>query len=228
MREEPDSSVERGRGRRRRLCFVRCVGDLAHERLPQEAVLDDSGGRRRARLHGAGCVQADRGPEAALTQARREGDGGAAVRTSGGSAADRPRTVWAYLRLSDAIDETTAELAGSDDSALRAAVAALIDWFPGGMAREFAPILARDPVRQVQLALLEQLGSMEESAPALVSLVEEMARQEAKPFTCFHCGTKNTSDASSCDSCNTVTERPPVKALGLLAEWRRSTKEGTP
>jgi hypothetical protein len=142
---------------------------------------------------------------------------------------DRKRpAVWACLRLSDAIDESTAELAGHDDSAVRAAVAALIDWFPGGKPQELAAILARDPVRQVQLALLEQLESTEASAPALVSLIEEIALGEPQPFTCFHCGAENNSDATSCDSCNAVTERPSVKARALLAEWRRPTTEGTP
>jgi hypothetical protein len=131
--------------------------------------------------------------------------------------------VWAYLSLSDRIDETTAELAGSEDPSLREAVAALINWFPEGHPRSLAPTLARDPARQVRLAMIEQLGRIDAPAPGVVSLVEEVASEEPQPFTCFHCGAENPGNAFGCVSCNGVTDDPGAKARALVADWQSRT-----
>jgi ribosomal protein L40E/bacterioferritin (cytochrome b1) len=185
----------------------------------------DAGAALAVRMLGASHGTAVVAAEALAAHPKRE-ETGALVRVRFPQLPlDRKRpAVWAYLRLSNAIDETTAELVGSDDAAVRAAVAALIDWFPDGKPRELAAVLARDSVRQVQLPLLEQLASHDAPRPALVSFVEGIADLESTPFICFHCGATNTPDASSCASCNVVTERPQVKARALLAEWSRAAR----
>ncbi len=139
---------------------------------------------------------------------------------------DRRRpAVWAYLRLSDNIEQTANELVGSDDPALRAAAAALLDWIPGGQPQPLAGTLADDDAREVQLALLEGIARVESPGPEVVALAERIAHQEDRPFTCFHCGAENDATRESCQQCNVVTERPAAKARALLTEWQKAATQ---
>ena len=76
--------------------------------------------------------------------------------------------------------------------------------------------LARDPVRQVRLAVLEHFRESTDDLHIARPLLEEVAETLDPDFTCERCGTLNPASADSCTSCRVFTEKPSKVAIRLL------------
>jgi hypothetical protein len=124
--------------------------------------------------------------------------------------------VWAYLRLIDDIDGVVAELAGSQRVSVRKSVARLVRPVVEENVLPFANMLARDPVRQVRLAVLQHFQRSADDLRTAHPLLEEVAGTLDPDFTCERCGTLNPAAADSCTSCHVVTEKPSTVARRLL------------
>jgi ribosomal protein L40E len=146
-----------------------------------------------------------------------KGAAGAGVRLviENGSPSSALPAVWAYLNLTADIDAAAGELAGTRKTSVREAVARIIPPVQDGQLVPLAYTLARDPVRQVQLAVLQHLKNDEELRLAR-SMLEEIATTVDTEFTCQRCGTVNPAAADSCTSCHIVADRPSKVAIRLL------------
>lgn len=124
--------------------------------------------------------------------------------------------VWAYLHLVDNIDVAVADLAGAPKASVRKSVAHSISPVHHGKVVPIAYALARDPVRQVRLAVLEHFRESTDDLHTARPLLEEVAETLDPGFTCERCGTLNPASADSCTSCRVVTEKPSKVAIRLL------------
>jgi hypothetical protein len=124
--------------------------------------------------------------------------------------------VWAYLHLSDDVDAAVAELAGSPRLSVRESVARLVSPVENGKVAQWANILARDPIRQVRLAVLENIQRLPDALRTARPLLDELAETADPEFTCQGCGTLNPASTDSCTRCRIVVERPSQLAKRLL------------
>jgi len=137
--------------------------------------------------------------------------------------------LWAYFRLIEDHEATAAQLSVSDDETVRESVASLVPLVVNGIPTALGSQLAKDPDRNVQLAVIEQLKTNASSPPSpeLLTLLNEIAKLHDAPFTCNHCGTRNEPMYDSCSSCRTVTSKPRVEAQRLLQRLQVQTKTTT-
>ena len=124
--------------------------------------------------------------------------------------------VWAYLRLIADVDAAVAELAGSQRASVRESVARVVPPVHNGNVVPFANTLARDPVRQVRLAVLQRLEQSTDDLRTARPLLEEVSVSLDPDFTCHYCGKLNPASADSCPSCHIVVEKPSNVAIRLL------------
>ena len=128
--------------------------------------------------------------------------------------------VQAYLSLASDKVRAIESLSCSAKDSVREAVAKLDSLVERGSPSGVAVRLVRDPVRQVRLAAIEQLGKAEPSA-GIVSLLESVNSSDDVPFTCYRCGSDCDGDRESCPSCRTVTRKPSVAARESVERLRR-------
>jgi hypothetical protein len=142
----------------------------------------------------------------------------------GGPPASVLVAVWAYLNLVQDADVAAEEMARSSRDRVREAVARLVPPVEEGQITSRASKLARDPIRQVRLGVLEHFQRSEKNLAAARPLLKEVAEGTDPDFTCYHCGTQNPASSESCKSCHIVTERPSkiagrlIKALDSLED----------
>ena len=137
--------------------------------------------------------------------------------------------VWAYLNLVSDLTGGTAALARWDNENVREAVASLDTLVEEGRPTSVGIHLAKDPVRQVQLAAITQFKSAasRQPTPELFSLLEEIESSQNTSFICYHCGTLCAAHHDSCPSCHVVTQRPSVAAGEILENRRLATPSTT-
>jgi hypothetical protein len=124
--------------------------------------------------------------------------------------------VWAYFQLINDVDAAVAELTGSERPGVRESVARLVSPVEDGNVLPIANMLARDPVRQVRLAVLQHLAESTDDLHTARPLLEEVAATLDPDFTCERCGTVNPAAVDSCTSCRVVVEKPSIVATRLL------------
>lgn len=124
---------------------------------------------------------------------------------------------WANLTLVDEEDQAVDRLARSDSAGVREAIARLVRMTDVGRPTPLARRLASDPVRQVRLAVLEELKeATDDASPELEKLLESMASADDTAFDCHWCGKRNPATTDSCVSCHIVIGRPSAEAARLL------------
>ena len=136
--------------------------------------------------------------------------------------------VAAYLRLVGDEMREVMSLAHSGNESVREAVARVGSLGEDGRPTSIGLHLAKDNVRQVRLAVIEQMEDAgEEVAEETLRLLEEMAASDDPPFTCYRCGTQCQADQDSCPSCHVLTQRPSVAAGESVKRLRRKMAAAT-
>ena len=137
--------------------------------------------------------------------------------------------VWSYLELVGKEEGQVASLAHSRNENVREAVAKVGTLVEGDGPTTVGVHLAKDPVRQVRLAVIEQMedATEEKAGEETLRLLEEMETSDDPPFTCYRCGVKCEADQDSCPSCHVVTQRPSVAARESLKRLRRKRGAST-
>ena len=140
--------------------------------------------------------------------------------------------VWSHLELMKGMKGgggQVALLAHSLNENVRAAVAKVDTLVEDGCPTNAALHLAKDDVRQVRLAVIEQMEDAggKEASDGILRLLEEIKASDDPPFTCFRCEAECEADKDSCPSCHVVTRRPSVAAGESLERLRRKTAAGT-
>ena len=118
--------------------------------------------------------------------------------------------VWSYLQLTGEEKERIASLARSDNEHVREAVAKIGPLTEDGCPTSVGAYLAKDPVRQVRLAVVEQMENVAggEASQGVLRLLEEMKVSNDPSFTCYRCGVECEAAQHSCPSCHVVIQRP--------------------
>lgn len=137
--------------------------------------------------------------------------------------------VWSYLELMEGGRERVASLAHSRNENVREAVARVDSLVEAGRPTSVGVRLAKDDVRQVRLAVVEQMedAAGREAGEEILRLLEQMKALEDPPYTCYHCEAKCGADQDSCPSCRVVTQRPSVAAGASLKRLRRKRAGAT-
>lgn len=137
--------------------------------------------------------------------------------------------VWAYLKLMGEKEGLVASLADSRNDHVREAVARVVTLVENGRPTSVGGHLAKDTVRQVRLAAIEQMedAAGKEASEEILRLLEEMQLSDDPPFTCYRCRAKCGADQDSCPSCHIVTQRPSVAAGESVERLRSKTAAAT-
>lgn len=133
-----------------------------------------------------------------------------------GRASAIAQAVWVFLTLADDREAAAWQLAASQSTAVRRAVARLVAPVTEEGVSAVSRALADDPARQVRLAVLKHFDSGGEDGEAVRTLVERIAEIPESDFVCEYCGMENPASADSCGRCHVVTERPSKVARRLL------------
>ncbi len=127
--------------------------------------------------------------------------------------------VQALLELAESPSEAAADLARWDVNAVREAVAEFGPLVDAGRPNELGVLLAKDPVRQVQLAAIERLGDLSGTQPTseLIELLREVVASPSSEFVCDRCDALNSTERESCESCHTSVVKPSSRAAAILS-----------
>ena len=136
--------------------------------------------------------------------------------------------VWCYVQLLGEGSSAVVELMRSRNENVREGVARVGALVESGEPTVMAVGLARDPVRQVKLAVVRQLeaGIEGRKCRGIVKLLEEIEAAGDVAFTCYHCDTVCDAGRDACRSCGVVTERSSVAAARVRKAVRDQEVEG--